>query len=155
MADTALLDRAYTDIMGRFVETGQGPHYTELARQLGISMEEGRQLIHDLMAAGVPGWVHPGTDYIASFPPFNNQPTQYRITIGGQQKWFAQCGFEALAVHWLFPHQTVRIDAPCLDCGEPMMLELRDEQVLTVQPATIVGYSYGLVGGPPETRPFR
>lgn len=155
MSDIALLDRAYTDIMHRFVETGQGPHYTELARQLGVSMEEGRQVIHDLMAAGVPGWVHPGTDYIASFPPFNNQPTQYRITIGGQQKWFAQCGFEALAVRWLFPHQTVRVDAPCLDCGEPMMLEMRDEQVLSAQPATIAGYSYGLVGGPPETRPFR
>jgi len=55
-----------------------------------LSMEEGRQLIVDLMAAGIPGWIHPQTDYIASFPPFNNQPTQYRIAIDGHQKWFAQ-----------------------------------------------------------------
>ena len=47
-------------------------------------------LVHDLMSSGVPGWIHPGTDWIASFPPFNNQPTQYRLTIDGEQKWFAQ-----------------------------------------------------------------
>ena len=90
MADIALLDRAYDNIMQRIIKTGQAPHYTELANDLGIGMEEGRQLIHDVIAAGIPGWVHPQTDWIASFAPFNNQPTQYRITIDGQQKWFAQ-----------------------------------------------------------------
>jgi hypothetical protein len=90
MADTALLDRAYSEIMRRFIKTGQAPHYTELANALRLDMEEGRSLVHDLMAAGVPGWIHPGTDWIASFPPFNNQPTQYRMTMEGEQKWFAQ-----------------------------------------------------------------
>jgi hypothetical protein len=90
MTDVTLLDRAFQSIIRRFIDTGQAPHYTELAKELGLSMEEGRQLIVDLMAAGIPGWIHPQTDYIASFPPFNNQPTQYRITIDGHQKWFAQ-----------------------------------------------------------------
>ena len=30
---------------------------------------------------------------------------------------------------------------PCLDCGEPMVLVMRDEEVLSVEPDTIVGYS--------------
>ena len=90
MAELEILDRAFSNIMQRFIHTGQGPHYTELANDLGLDMEKGRQLFHDLMSAGVPGWLHPQTDYIASFPPFNNQPTQYRLTIDGQQKWFAQ-----------------------------------------------------------------
>ncbi len=90
MADTAVLDRAFSNIMQRFIDTGQAPHHTELARDLGLSMEDGRQVFHDLMNAGIPAWLHPQTDYIASFPPFNNQPTQYRITIEGEQKWFAQ-----------------------------------------------------------------
>jgi hypothetical protein len=33
------------------------------------------------------------------------------------------------------------MDAPCLDCGEPMVVVMRDEKVLTVEPDTIVGYS--------------
>jgi len=90
MADVAILDRAFSNIMQRFIQTGQAPHYTELAKDLGLGMEEGRQLLHDLIGSGIPAWLHPQTDYIASFPPFNNQPTQYRITIDGQQKWFAQ-----------------------------------------------------------------
>jgi hypothetical protein len=90
MSDLALLDRAFANITQCFVRTGQAPHFTELAKDLGLSMEDGRALIHELFARNVPGWVHPGTDQIASFAPFNNQPTQYRITIEGHQKWFAQ-----------------------------------------------------------------
>ena len=43
------------------------------------------------MDAGITGmWLHPGTDHIASFGPFNNLPTQHRITIEGEQKWWGQ-----------------------------------------------------------------
>ena len=72
------------------VETGQAPHYTELAAGLGLTLEEGRQTLHDLIATGVPAWLHPDTDYLVSFPPFNVLPNQYRITVRGEQKWFAQ-----------------------------------------------------------------
>ena len=65
------------------------PHFTELATALDVPMERGRELVHELMAI-TPGWVHPGTDYIASFPPFNNQPTQYRISVDGRPSWFGQ-----------------------------------------------------------------
>ena len=90
MADLANLDKAYQITMNRMVQTGQAPHYTELAAELGVSVEEGRVILHELIDTGIPAWLHPGTDYIASFPPFNNLPTQYRITVGGEQKWFAQ-----------------------------------------------------------------
>jgi hypothetical protein len=88
--DTIELDEAFTVIMKRMIVTGQAPHYTELANELGVPVERGRQLVAGIMAAGVPGWTHPGTEYIASFPPFNNQPTQYRVHVDGEQRWFAQ-----------------------------------------------------------------
>jgi hypothetical protein len=88
--DLVRLDRAFATVIDRFVRTGQAPHYTELARDLGLTVEEGRDLVHELFARQVPGWAHPGTDLIASFAPFNNQPTQYRVTIDGHQTWFAQ-----------------------------------------------------------------
>jgi hypothetical protein len=53
-------------------------------------VEEGRKALHDLFKAGVPGWLFPKTDLITSFAPFNNLPTQYRITVDGEQKWFGQ-----------------------------------------------------------------
>jgi len=97
MSDLKLLDRAFHLIMQRFIKTGQAPHYTEVAKEMGLAMEDGRQLFHDIMTASCPvhggtfpGWLHPGTDYIVSFPPFHNLPNQYRLTIDGEQKWFAQ-----------------------------------------------------------------
>jgi hypothetical protein len=90
MSDAAMLDKTFEIIMRRMVETGQAPHYTEIANELGLSMEEGRQAVHKLFSAGVPGWLFPKTSLIASFAPFNNLPTHYRITVDGRQKWFGQ-----------------------------------------------------------------
>ncbi len=90
MSEPSRLDRTFSIIMNRMVETGQAPFYTEIATELGVSAEEGRQALHDLFEAGVSGWLFPNTDYVASFAPFSNIPTQYRVTIDGHQKWFAQ-----------------------------------------------------------------
>lgn len=90
MSDLGVLDRTFHFILKRMVQTGQAPHYTEIASELGVPMEEGGKILRELFAAGVPGWLFPGTDYITSFAPFNHLPTQYRITVEGQQKWFGQ-----------------------------------------------------------------
>ena len=90
MADIGTLDRAFRIIMGRMVETGVAPHYTELASDLGVAPDDARSIVNEIIGTGFPGWLHPDTDWIASFPPFPNIPTQYRITVDGQQKWFAQ-----------------------------------------------------------------
>ena len=89
MAETTL-DRTFHFIMKRMVETGQAPFHTDIAGALGVSIEEGRKAMHDLFSEMIPGWLCPDTDFITSFAPFNNLPTQYPITIEGEQKWFAQ-----------------------------------------------------------------
>lgn len=90
MNDVAALNKTYHFIMKKMKETGVAPHYTEIAGVLGISVEEGRKTLHALFGSGIPGWLYPETDLIVSFAPFNNLPTQYKITIGGEQKWFGQ-----------------------------------------------------------------
>ena len=90
MSEPARMDRTFDIIIKRMVKTGQAPHYTEIAAELEISVEEGRQALHELFKAGIPGWLFPKTDFITSFAPFNHLPTQYRITVDGEQKWFGQ-----------------------------------------------------------------
>ncbi len=58
-------------------------------------------------------------------------------------------------MRWLVPGKTVRIEAPDLSSGEPMVVEMRDEEILLVEPDTLVGYTSAEVGGDPATRPFR
>jgi len=90
MTDTERLDRAYHFIMETFVASGRAPHFTEIAKQFSMPPDDGKKLLHELMNTKLPIWLYPETDLIASFAPFNNLPTQYRITVDGHQKWFAQ-----------------------------------------------------------------
>jgi hypothetical protein len=90
MSESTILDKTFHFILKRMIETGRAPHYTEIAAELKVSPEEGRTTLHALLSKRIPAWLFPGTDYIVSFAPFNNLPTQYRLTIEGQQKWFGQ-----------------------------------------------------------------
>jgi hypothetical protein len=130
----------YHAILTGFVQHGRAPHYTELGLQLDRRPEEARQALHELVNLGLPTWLHPDTDWIASFAPFSNIPTQYLVSVDGQQRWYAQCGFETLAISWLFPRRDIRIDCPCLDCGQPIRILMRDGRMLAVDPPTVVGH---------------
>ncbi len=90
MSDVNVLNQTFHFIMVTMKATGVAPHYTEIAKELGVSMEEGRKVLNDLFNSGIPGWLYPETDIVTSFAPFNNLPTPYRVTIDGDQKWFAQ-----------------------------------------------------------------
>ena len=89
MADTQTLDKAFHVIMSRLVDTGQAPHYSELATALGCHIEEGRQIVLDLAgAASASIRLNPDTDWIATFSPFSLIPTPFKISVDGEQKWF-------------------------------------------------------------------
>jgi hypothetical protein len=126
MTGNAMTDRMWNRITRTLIDTGRPPHHAELARSLGVSPSESRTL--------------------------NGLPTQYRVTVRGEQKWFAQCGVEATSVTWLFPGERVRIDAACLDCGDPLAVEMLDGRLTWVDAPTVIGHlNYGF--GPSRGRP--
>ena len=43
-------------------------------------------------------------------------------------------------MRWLFPGREIRIDTPCLDCGETIAIRMRDEHILDVDPPTAVAF---------------
>ncbi len=59
----------------------------------------------------------------------------------GEQRWYAQCGLESLAVSWVFPGREVRLDSFCLDCGESISFRMKDGEFLDLDPASMVGYT--------------
>ena len=146
---TSILDRAFTIVLQSILDRGYAATHVELAKAMGLGIEEGRQLYRELVNGGYhSSWLEEGTDYIVSFAPFNNLPTPYRVSVAGQQRWFGQCGFEALAIRWVFPGKLIRVDAPCLDCGESIALEFRDEDLLLEDPPGLVGYTGAVIGDP-------
>ena len=150
MTDAKEFDQAYHFIMRRFVETGEAPHYTDIAREFSVPPDDGKRLLQRVMAAGLPNWVYPETDVIVSFAPFNSLSTHYRVIVDGEQNWFAQCGLESTALSWLFPGKEVRVDAPCLATGEPLSFVMRDGVFETCTPNTICMYVACLSGYHPH-----
>jgi len=59
MSDTHVLDQTFHFIMKQMVATGQAPHYTEIAAELGVAPEEGRQTMQTLFNSGIYGWLFP------------------------------------------------------------------------------------------------
>ena len=135
-----LVARVHHAIMRGFVAHGRAPHYTELGAALGLAPDDALRVQRQLLALPEPWWADPSLDVLVTFRPFANVPTNYRISVAGDQRWYGQCGLEALAVSWLFPGKEVRIDARCLDCGEPLAVRMRDGVLLEALPATIVGH---------------
>ena len=91
MSKPSELNQTFHIIIEKLIATGQAPQYTEIAVGLGVSPEKGRKLLRKLFSTlGFPGWLDPKTDDVVSFAPFNNVPTNYRLTIDGIQKWYGQ-----------------------------------------------------------------
>jgi hypothetical protein len=90
MADSILVQKAYTAIVEHFIRTGRAPHYTELAQTLGLHPEEARSVQRQAAEASVACWFIQDTDYIESWAPFSNVPTHYQVTVKGEQKWYGQ-----------------------------------------------------------------
>ncbi len=91
MADEQTLGRVYHAIMSGFVENGRAPHYTELAVAFGVTAEAAFELQRGMLDEfGGPHWADSGSGLIACFDPFSNIPTQYRISIDGEQKWYGE-----------------------------------------------------------------
>jgi hypothetical protein len=90
MGGSELVQSAYTVVVNHFIQTGRAPHYTELAAILNLQPDEARQVQRDAAEAALACWLVQDTDYIESWAPFSNVPTDYRVTVEGEQKWYGQ-----------------------------------------------------------------
>ena len=87
---TDLVQAAYTATLEHLVAHGRAPHYTDLAGILRVSAEEARLAQVAAAESGVGCWMSSGTDYVGSWAPFANTPTQYLVSVDGAQKWYGQ-----------------------------------------------------------------
>ncbi len=88
--EPARVQTVYTAILQHLIDHGRAPHYTELANQLDISTEEARLAQAAAADAAIGCWNSPLTDYVGSWAPFSNIPTQYLVSVDGHQRWFGQ-----------------------------------------------------------------
>ncbi len=90
MADAEQVQRAYTTILEQLIQTARAPHHTELAIALGTTPDQAKELQQSATKAVAGCWIAPETDYVQSWAPFSNIPTQYLVSVDGVEKWYGQ-----------------------------------------------------------------
>jgi hypothetical protein len=113
-ADLELRRRTYAF----FVERGRAP----AAGELGDPDEvvDGWRRLHAEHAVVL----NPATDELRMLNPFSAVPTAYRVEAGGRW-WYGNCAWDAFGICAAL-HTDGRIEASCPDCGEPLVVEVRD-----------------------------
>ncbi len=56
--------------------------------------------------------------------PFSAVPTAYRVQADGR-RWYANCAWDAIGICAAL-HVDGRVETSCPDCGEPIVIEVRD-----------------------------
>lgn len=89
------VQRAFTETLRHILASGRAPHYTELARTMGVAPDEARRLQHQAAeTANREGaaacWMAADTDYVEAWAPFSCLPTHHRLAVDGVQKWYGQ-----------------------------------------------------------------
>jgi hypothetical protein len=84
----------------------------------------------------VPAWrrlheahalvLNAGSDELRMVNPFSAVPTAYRVVADGRG-WYANCAWDAIGICAAL-HVDGRIESSCPDCGEPIVVEVRDER---------------------------
>ena len=108
-----------------FVELGRAPTVEDTAAALGSTPDDvwaGWERLHDGHALVLQA----GAREIRMANPFSAVPTAYRV-FADNRWWFANCAWEAFGVGAALRTDS-RIESSCADCGEPMSIEVRNEE---------------------------
>jgi hypothetical protein len=115
-ADLALRRRTYAFM----VDEGRAPMPDELG--LRDDVVAGWRRLHEAHALVL----NPATDEIRMLNPFSAVASAYRVDAGGRW-WYANCAWDAFGVCAAL-HSDGRIESSCPDCGEAIVVNVRDEK---------------------------
>ena len=110
---------------GLVAELGRAPSSDEVAERVGSNatdVEAGWRRLHDDHALVLDA----DTGAIRMANPFSAVPTPFRVHAGGRS-WFANCAWDAFGICAAL-HVDGRIETACPDCGDPIVVEVRDER---------------------------
>jgi Alkylmercury lyase len=108
-----------------FVELGRAPSAGEVAEAAGLPLaevEEGWRRLHDQHALVL----EPHAVQIRMANPFSAVPTPHRVHAAGRS-WYGNCAWDAFGICAAL-RVDGRIETSCLDCGESIAVEVRDER---------------------------
>ena len=124
-ADADPLDREVRlHLFGQAAETGRVPNTAAIATALGRSQAEVEESLQRL-GAGRVVILAPGTTNIWAANPFCAVPSNFRVDARSRTYW-GICIWDALGIAAALGTDAT-VTARCGDCGEELVLEVRDD----------------------------
>ena len=108
-----------------FVELGRAPGAEEVAARseaTATDVRAGWTRLHEAHALVLS----PDGRELRMANPFSAVPTAHRVHAAGRW-WYANCAWDAFGVCAAL-HADGTIETSCPDCGEPILVEVRDER---------------------------
>jgi hypothetical protein len=131
MTDTRRVDevdlRIRNEVYSSFIRDHrpQAPAETAAALELDADdVADAFQRLHDAHALVL----HPETTTISMLNPFSTVKTPHCVEAAGRS-WFANCAWDALGIPAAL-HTDGTIESQCPDCGERLVLEVRDGELV-------------------------
>ncbi len=119
-----------TALYERLVETGRAPTKTDLAQQLGITLEEIETVFRDMEEVHLVALQQDSGEILMAWP-FSAVPTGFDVEANGVHYW-ANCIWDALGIPAAL-HADANIYAKCADCGEAMNLTIQAGRLLDTE----------------------
>jgi hypothetical protein len=115
------------EVYSSFIRDDRAQTPAETAAALGLEVgdvEDAFGRLHDAHALVL----EPGTTTIRMLNPFSVVATPHRVEAAGRS-WFANCAWDALGIPAAL-HTDGTIESECPDCREPLVLEVRDGELV-------------------------
>lgn len=138
MLDATLAQSVRLQVYEHFLEHGRPPVVEELMRDFGLTRGATEHTLDELSSTRGLALVK-GTHRILMAWPFSAIATPFRVRASGRE-YFANCSWDAVAFHAMLGNAPVDIDSFCHHCAQPIHVELRDGEAVTVEPAGTLVY---------------
>lgn len=126
MSDQELDPRVRRRVYEVALATGTPPAVAAIADSLGTTRDETEASLRRL-AEGHVLVLQRGSPEILMAPPFSAVPTPFLVRTG-TYSCFANCVWDALGIAAML-RQDARIETSCQDCGSPMTVAVRSDEV--------------------------
>lgn len=111
-------------VFDRFLEQTVAPLLEEIARDLGLGLEETRASLQRLDEAHHLKLLD-GTARILMAFPFSAIASPYRITRDDGRQYFANCAWDSIAFHPML-EEPIQVDSFCAHCGDAIRFRIEN-----------------------------
>ena len=109
-----------------FAETARPPRVEEVAEHFALTHEEAASAYEELHQRHAL-FLKPGTYDVLMANPFSGVETPFRVHANGKT-YYANCAWDTLGISVAL-HTDAEIEAFCAQSGEPIHLQVSDQQV--------------------------